>query len=125
MNGRFQYFTEISKLGELMIDNIGDCCLSCGDDLGNVFYLAIKTADIGIVHCLEFGPLTMDGDFVPTISYCKYESFQYNESAIKKKIGSFLNRRDYLITYADCIDIETIKEKMIDIPTYFHQKVGF
>lgn len=55
MNASYDYFFVEQAVGNLAIDDIGNCCVQANNYLGEFYYLYIQT-DYGITKILEYGP---------------------------------------------------------------------
>lgn len=118
MEKSYNYFETSTFLGQLDVDDIGDCTIEANNDQGLVYYLIIKTI-YGITHCLETGPFMIDFNELPKVSSIKYLSFEYSDKRINKIIDSFLNDPNRGITQAKIIDEQEVYENSKDILNYF------
>lgn len=126
MNDHFSYFGVVEYQDQLYVDDIGNCNLSCGDDIGNVFYLIIRTNDVGQTLVLEFGPIVENQEFKDyTTCSCRYRKFSFDVGKIKKEIKSFINRKGTIISYAQQVEeIDEIKYKFFNIYQEFFKMIG-
>lgn len=118
MQKSYNYFETSTFLGQLDVEDIGDCAIEANNDKGLVYYLIIKTI-YGITHCLETGPFIIDLEELPKVSNIRYFSFEFNDKKINKIIDSFLNDPNREITQAKIVDEEEVYENSRDILQYF------
>lgn len=87
MESTYEYLPNTTFQDSINIENIGECCLACYNDLGEVYYIWVTTS-LGVTKILQYGPY-LDG---LSPSYCSYlfQEFQYNERKIDKQISKFI-----------------------------------
>ena len=125
MNDSFPYFGMVEYQDQLYVEDIGNCCLSCGDDIGNVFYLIIRTNDVGQTSMLQFGPFVQNQEFKDYDSCaCIYKRIRFDVGKIKKEIKSFINRKGTIISYAMQVELDEIKDKFFNICQEFFKMIG-
>ena len=109
----FEYLQRIVVDGELEVDNIGDCILQANDDLGNEYYLIVKTL-LGVTEIIEYGPIAPDISILPPNYNIKYSRIDYNEGKIERSIDKFLNDGKRAITQARVVSLEDISEFLVN-----------
>ena len=125
MNGRIPYFGMMEYQDELFVEDIGNCCLRCGDDNGNVFYLIISTNEVGQTRVLSFGPTVENQEFKDYDGCsCYFSRFMFSVPSIRKTIKGFINRKGTHITYAEQVSIDEIKDKFFNIAEEFLKMIG-
>ena len=125
MDRSFSYFGVVAYQDQLYVEDTGNCCLSCGDDDGHVFYLIISTDDVGMCRVLEFGPISLVENFSDYRSCCcSYKKFAYNVTTIDKTIRGFINRKGFNITYAMQVTIDEVRDKIFNISEEFFNMIG-
>lgn len=103
---KFEYFYEVTAKAELLIDNIGDCCIVSEDTIGNQYFFISKTS-FGKTRTMVIGPI-IDKDTPCSKFSIEFNEFDFNERKLKKMISSFLSYSH--ANQADEINIEEIKE---------------
>ena len=106
-SGIFDYMQVITVGAQLEVDEVGDCCILGRDDLGQEYYLVIKT-HMGCTNIVEYGPAVPDLELLPKKVTYKFDREDYNENKLSKRIEKFLV--SYPITYAECVELEDIHE---------------
>lgn len=105
----FEYLQRIIVDAQLDVDNIGECVLLGRNDLGEEFYLIIRT-DMGWTEQINFGPVTPEVDILPFNINLTYARFEFNQAKLMRAIDKFLNDPKKMITQADVIEIDSIQE---------------
>lgn len=103
----FDYLERVVVEGQLDVENIGDCVLLGRNDLGEEFYLVIKT-ELGWTEVVDYGPCTPDLNMLPLNYNIKYSRFEYNQSKLERLIDKFLNDPKKFITQANVTTIDSI-----------------
>ncbi len=112
---QIDYFLETVVNGSLDIENISNCAIEANDDLGNFYYLIIRTK-MGVSNILEFGPINVY-DITGT-AYQKFKRAEINEKKLQRIIYDFLNNDLRKITQAQEISFETAYEKYPSLLEY-------
>ena len=118
---QIDYFLETIVNGSLEIENIKNCAIEANDDLGNFYYLIIKTT-MGISNILEFGPINSVA--TPPTAYQKFKQAEVKDSKLVKIIYDFLNNELRKITQAKEISFEQAFEKYPSLLEYLKQDSG-
>lgn len=105
----FEYLQRIIVDAQLDVDNIGECVLLGRNDLGEEFYLIIRT-DMGWTEQINFGPVTPEVDILPFNINLTYARFEFNQAKLMRAIDKFLNDPKKMITQADVVEIDSIQE---------------
>ena len=109
----FEYLQRIIVDGQLDVDNIGDCVIQANTDLGEEYFLIIKT-ELGWTEILDYGPCVPDLDLLPLNYNIKYSRIEYNQSKLERVIDKFLNDPKRAITQAKVTTLEDIYECLIN-----------
>ena len=109
----FDYMERVVVDGQLDVEDIGQCVIQATNDLGEEFYLIIKT-DLGWTEILEYGPCVPDMELRQLNYQIKYSRIEYNQSKIERAIDKFLNDPKRCITQAKVTDISEIREFLIN-----------
>ena len=109
----FEYLQRIVVEGQLDVDNIGDCVLQGNSDVGEEYYLVIKTC-LGTTEVIEYGPYVPDLSILPPNYQVKYSRFDYNQGKLEKIIDKFLNDSKKMITQAKITTLEEIREFLVN-----------
>ena len=112
---QIDYFLETVVNGSLDVENVSNCAIEANDDLGNFYYLIIKTK-MGVSNVLEFGPIN-EYD-ITGMAYQKYKRAEINEKKLQKIIYDFLNNDLRKITQAQEISFDTAYEKYPSLLEY-------
>lgn len=121
MNASYEYFYVEQAVGNLDIEDIGNCCIQANNDNCEFYYLVILT-DYGITRVLEYGPYVES--YTPLFITSAFQQFDYNEQRIDKLINKFLNNQKRQITQAILVDFDDIKNNLVN-PINFIQESGF
>lgn len=109
----FEYVQRVVVDATIDIDNIGECVIQARNDLGEEFYLLLRT-ELGWTELIEYGPATPDISLLPhTINY-KYDRFEYNSAKIERIIDKFLNDGKRMISQAQVVEIEDIRSFIVN-----------
>ena len=76
-SGVFNYMQVITVGAQLEVHEVGDCCILGRDDLGQEYYLVIKTK-MGCTNIIEYGPALPDFELLP-----KKVTYIFNRSSYK------------------------------------------
>ena len=90
-------------MGELEIEDLGNCTIEASNDEGMFFYLQIKTS-MGWTKITEYGPAMPDFAELPKSVYCAFSRIEYDDGKISKKINEFLNTPKRNITQAQVVE---------------------
>ena len=105
----FEYLQRIIVDAQLDVDNIGECVILGRNDLGEEFYLIIRT-EMGWTEQINFGPVTPEIDILPFNINLTYARFEFNQTKLMRAIDKFLNDPKKMITQADVIEMDSIQE---------------
>lgn len=105
----FEYLQRIIVDAQLDVENIGECVILGRNDLGEEFYLIIRT-DMGWTEQINFGPVTPEVDILPFNINLTYARFEFNQTKLMRAIDKFLNDPKKMITQADVVELESIQE---------------
>lgn len=116
----FEYCVKITKEAEIIVEDIGNTCIEAMSDLGNIFYLIIRTNGIGWTKTMTYGPVSETTDSPHSCS-CILNCFEYDEYKINKIIQTFLTDGKKRITSAMEVDMNEIKDKLRDIKEFIYE----
>lgn len=88
MEATYNYLPNTTFNDSISIENIGECCLECYNDLGEAYYLWITTS-LGVTKILQYGPY-IDG-IEPSSCFYSFQQFSYSEMKIDKQISKFIS----------------------------------
>lgn len=109
----FEYLQRVVVDGELDVENIGQCVIQANNDLGEEFYLIIKTV-MGWSEILEYGPCLPDMELLSANYNISYSRIEYNQGKLERVIDKFLNNPKRMITQAKVVDIQDIFEFLVN-----------
>lgn len=109
----FDYLERVVVDGQLEVDNIGDCIIQANNDLGEEFYLIIKT-ELGWTEMIEYGPCVPDLSLLQMNYQITYNRFEYNQGKIERSIDKFLNNPKRSITQAKLVELSDIYGALIN-----------
>lgn len=109
----FEYLQRVVVESELEVDNIGDCCIIANNDVGEEYYLILKT-ELGWTESIEYGPCVPDMVQLQLNYQINYTRFEYNQGKIERIIDKFLNHPKRVITQARLANIQDIREYLVN-----------
>lgn len=109
----FDYLQRVVVDGQLEVEDIGQCIIQANNDLGEEFYLIIKT-ELGWTEILEYGPCVPDLPLLQVNYNIKYSRIEYNQGKIERAIDKFLNDPKRGITQAKLVELEDIHEFLVN-----------
>lgn len=109
----FEYLQRVIVDAQLDVENIGECVILGRNDLGEEFYLIIRT-DMGWTEQINFGPVTPEIDILPFNINLTYARFEFNQTKLMRAIDKFLNDPKKMITQAEVIELEVIQNSIND-----------
>lgn len=109
----FEYLQRVVVDAQIDIENIGECVLLGRNDVGEEFYLIIKT-ELGWTELLEYGPCVPDLELLPYTYTITYNRIEYNQTKIERIIDKFLNNPKRMISQAEVVQLENIREFLIN-----------
>ena len=108
----FEYVQRVVVDATLDVDNIGECAIQARNDLGEEYYLMIKTV-LGWTEIIEYGPACPDISMLPhTVNY-KYDRFEFNSAKIERLIDKFLNDGKRMISQAQVVEVDDIRDFIV------------
>lgn len=114
---QFEYLARVVIDATLEVDDPGNCVILGRNDLGQEYYLVIKTV-LGNTFVVSYGPITPDIEDLPQSVGYWYEHFEFDARKIHKLIDKFLNDSRKAITQAEVTDIDSVKTNFKDLLTY-------
>lgn len=111
---KFDYLQRVTVDAQLDVEDIGQCVILSRNDLGEEWYLLIRT-ELGFTEVLEYGPAVPDLTILPFAVNMSYNRFEYNQGKIERTIDRFLNNPKRLITQAEVTDVESIRNNIVNI----------
>lgn len=85
MNSDIKFNRQSTYVDCLYVENIGNCALEALDELGQYYYIIVKTVQ-GQSHILSFGPVIPDLEVLPKTFKLDYYSTQYNDKKLAKSL---------------------------------------
>lgn len=113
----FEYFYTKQSIGNIEIEDIGNCAIEAFNDDGLNFYLVVRTS-MGTTNIFTFGPIWLDLEMFPANVNCTFKRIEFNEKKISREIQSFLNDPKSKITQAFEIDTDEALSKCRSIIEY-------
>lgn len=124
MRQNFGYFYSSMAIGQLDVDDIGNCAIEANNDEGNYYYMVIET-NLGFTKMFEYGPVQPDFNEMCKSVTCTFDRIEFNEKKISKRIYSFLNAPGKNITQAQIVDKEYALDGCKDIIEYVRDSNNF
>lgn len=112
---QIDYFLQTIVNGSLEIENVKNCAIEANDDMGNYYYLIIKT-NMGISNVLEYGPVNKYE--ISGTAYQKFKRAEINDIKLKKIVSDFLNNELRKITQAKEVPFEVAYENYPSLLEY-------
>lgn len=109
----FEYLQRIIVDAQLDVENIGECIILGRNDLGEEFYLIIRT-DMGWTEQINYGPVTPDVDILPFNISMNYARFEFNQTKLMRAIDKFLNDPKKMITQAEVVELNDVQDAIVD-----------
>ena len=72
----YEYLSRVVVEATLEVDNPGQCVIRGRNDLGEEFYLVIKT-ELGFTEQFTYGPVTPEIDILPFSVALDYKKYEY------------------------------------------------
>lgn len=120
----FEYFYTTTAVGELEVEDLGNCCIEAANDLGMLYYLVIDTK-LGWCRIFEYGPALPDFDELPKSVYCSFSRIEYDERKLMKKVSEFLNSTAKQITQAFEVDRDVCFSNCKSLLAYMENMENF
>lgn len=120
----FEYFYTKQAVGNLEIDDIGNCYIEAYNDEGLAWYLLVET-NLGWTKVFEYGPATPDFQELPKEVICKFQRFEFNKKTIQKTITAFLNDYKRNITQAMEVERSIIFDNCKSLIEYVEKRENF
>ena len=119
---QIDYCFQNQPLGNLEIDDIGNCYVEANTDLNEQFYFASRTK-YGLTKICIFGPVDPANQELQTAYSCKSKKLDYNVAKIKKELDTMLNNNPkFEITQAKVISEEEFRKAFISpLDIYFNR----
>lgn len=124
MEANFEYFYTQQAVGQLNIEDLGNCAIEAFNDEGSHYYLVIKT-QLGQSIVMEAGPFAIDIPILEKSVSVTYKRIEYNESKLKGIIEKFLNNPYRKITQAQEIEENDVYDNCINILDYVKENKDF
>lgn len=113
----FNYYFTTQAIGNLLIDDIGNCAIEANSDDGCFYYFVSKTT-LGFTRIFQYGPLVKSSDVMHKSVRCTFKRIEYDQNKVAKEIKSFLNQPFVTITQAIEIDPKEALNNCISIIEY-------
>lgn len=99
----FEYCQRVLVDAEIDIPDIGECAILARTDLGEEFYLLIRS-ELGFCDVVEYGPSIPDLTALPANVSYTYDHFEWSQYKLQKRIDKFLNNPKRGITQAQVVE---------------------
>lgn len=109
----FEYLQRVIVDAQLDVENIGECVISGRNDIGEEFYLIIKT-ELGWTEVLEYGPCVPDLELLPYNYNISYNRFEFNQGKLERIIDKFLNNPKRFISQAQVVELQDIMPFLVN-----------
>ena len=109
----FEYLERVVVEAQIDIENIGDFNLLCRNDIGEEFYMIVRT-ELGWTELLEYGPYSPDLELLPLNYTVKYSRFEYNQGKLERAIDKFLNDPKRMISQAQIVEFDEIRDFLVN-----------
>lgn len=109
----FEYLQRVVIDAQLDVDNIGDCTILGRNDIGEEFYLIVRT-ELGWTEIFEYGPYIPDLNMLPNNYNIKYSKIEYNQGKLERIIDKFLNDPKKVISQAQVVELYEIREFLVN-----------
>lgn len=116
----FEYCQRIMVEAQIDIPDIGECAILARTDLGEEFYLLIRS-ELGYCHVVEYGPSIPDLSVLPASVTYTYDYFEYSQYKLEKRIEKFLNNSKRGITQAQVVEVGDILPHFRNLATVIFQ----
>ena len=111
-------------MGEIDIEDIGNCVIEASNDTGLFWYLCIQTT-LGWTKITEYGPAAPDFVELPKSVTCTFNRIDFDERKIANSISMFLNNSKRAITQARVVEPEVMFDSCKSILTYIQNIENF
>lgn len=113
----FDYMQRVVIDGQLTVDNVGECIIQATNDIGEQWFLFIKT-ELGWSEIIDYGPHLPDFDMLSPNFQIKYSRVEYNQGRLEKYIDRFLNEPKRIITQAKVVTFDELEDIEFVNPIY-------
>lgn len=113
MTMEFKYLYEMQATGSVGVEDIGNFCMSCTNDLFQEYILVVKT-ELGVTQVFTFGPWLVDSQYPVYNCSLSLTKFDYSSSKIEKIVDKLLNS-GIPISQATVITLEEAKDRIVDL----------
>lgn len=114
---QFEYLYQISAMGNIDIEDIGNVCLSATNTLYQEYILIIFTEQ-GKSKIISYGPRFVDLKIAPSSVSYTYNEIDFKQSKLIRVIEQFLNNPKHMISQVQEITLEEAKDKIKDLVEY-------
>ena len=120
----FEYFYTKQCMGELDVEDIGNCTIQALNDDGLIWYMVIQTT-LGWTKIFEYGPCAPDFNELPKGVNCNFSRIDFDEKKLYKRIDEFLNNSFRKITQAFIVEEDIAWQDCKSIIEYMQNKDNF
>lgn len=110
----FEYLQRVVVDATLEVEDIGNCVILGRNDMGEEYYFMTKST-MGQVEVIEYGPCIPDLDILPHSVALLYDRFDFSSGKLEKRIDRFLNNPKRMLTQAETVDIEVVRNSIPDL----------
>lgn len=111
-------------MGQLTVEDLGNCSIEATADNGTVCYLIIKT-DLGVCNIMQAGPFKIGSQTLLKSVNINFQRLAYNENKLQGIIAKFLNNPSNNITQAREINEQEVYINCINILEYIKNNKDF
>ena len=116
---KFDYLYIAQSEGSIDIEDVGNVCISATNTLFQEYFLVIQTM-YGRTKIIQYGPVFVDIDDVPSFVSYTYTEIDYSQGKISNIIEKFLNNPKYNISQVTLIELEDARERITDLMEFLN-----
>ena len=116
----FDYYYVATAMGQLEIEDIGNCAIQTCTDMGACYYMVITT-NLGTTRFVQYGPIVPDIGVLPDKVEVLYKSMNWDSRKLAKEIDKFI--RTGAITQAVLIDRIEALDMCKDVARYLRKYI--
>lgn len=109
----FDYMQRIVVDAQLDVENIGECVILGRNDLGDEYYLIVRT-ELGFTELIQYGPACPEIQILPFNISMNYSRFEFSQGKIERAIDKFLNDPKKLISQAEVTTFGALRSNIQD-----------
>lgn len=109
----FDYMQRVVVDAQLDVENIGECVILGRNDLGDEYYLIVRT-ELGFTELIQYGPACPEIHILPFNISMNYSRFEFSQGKIERAIDKFLNDPKKLISQAEVTTFGALRSNIQD-----------